>query len=406
MGLRREAPNGGFGVAPRESRRALRRDLLLHLDALDLPNGSSSNGVTKSQVRASHAFQRAAVFEREYARLRHKTTRLLRQFALGHEVRPDAIDPELVPVQPQTPDGDLFRFATLLWSIPVSRGYGRRMRYLVRDRSNGKLIGLFALADPVFNLRARDAWLGWDVNDRRLRLVNGMDAYIAGAVPPYSSLLGGKLVVSLIGSAEVAAAFAEKYGGRTGIIDGRQKAARLAFVMVTSALGRSSMYNRLVLRDPERPESAPLVRLVRVGTTEGFGHFQLSDELFARLRNVLREAGHPYVDDYGYGNGPNWRMRVIRAGLEELRLDQGLLKHGIAREVYVMPLASNLHRFLKGEDADTIIERPSIGAIAEAAKARWIEPRAKRVRHYRLLKRRDLVAMFAKPSNDRIADHG
>ena len=53
-------------------------------------------------------------------------------------------------------EGDLFRAATLLWSVPVSRGYGRRMRYLVMDESNNKLIGLFALGDPVFNLKSRD----------------------------------------------------------------------------------------------------------------------------------------------------------------------------------------------------------------------------------------------------------
>ncbi len=34
------------------------------------------------------------------------------------------------------------------------------MRYLVYDRNNDKLIGIFALTDPVFNLRVRDAWIG------------------------------------------------------------------------------------------------------------------------------------------------------------------------------------------------------------------------------------------------------
>jgi Druantia protein DruA len=38
----------------------------------------------------------------------------------------------------------------------VSRGYGRRMRFLIWDQSNEKLIGLIVLGDPVFNLRVRD----------------------------------------------------------------------------------------------------------------------------------------------------------------------------------------------------------------------------------------------------------
>jgi len=78
----------------------------------------------------------------------------------------------------------------------VFRSLGRRMRFLVRDRSNGILIGLLALASPVLNLSARDNWIGWTVRDREARLVNVMDAFVIGAVPPYSELLGGKLVVS------------------------------------------------------------------------------------------------------------------------------------------------------------------------------------------------------------------
>ena len=66
------------------------------------------------------------------------------------------------------------------------------MRFLVRDRSNDKLIGIFALGDPVFNLKARDEWIGWDVNDRRDRLVHVMDAFVVGAVPPYAQLAQGR----------------------------------------------------------------------------------------------------------------------------------------------------------------------------------------------------------------------
>jgi len=56
---------------------------------------------------------------------------------------------------------NLFRYASLLWGVPVSAGYGRRMRFPVLDEYNSKLIGLFALGDPVYNLRARDQWIDW-----------------------------------------------------------------------------------------------------------------------------------------------------------------------------------------------------------------------------------------------------
>jgi hypothetical protein len=374
---------------------ALRRDILEHLHALELPPaGAPLNGTTKSMVRASHALQRGQVFRREAAIL-GDSTRLLGRFADGSEVDPAKVEPFLVPVVAGSEDGELFRLATLLWSVPVSRGYGRRMRFLIMDRQNDRLIGILALGDPVFNLRARDTWIGWSVDQRRRRLVDVMDAFILGAVPPYSQLLGGKLVASLVGSAEVGQAFRDKYGATTGIISGKAKDAQLVLVTVTSALGRSSIYNRLVLRaDREDQSSKVLVRLDRIGATAGYGHFQLSDDLFDRLRRLLRQRNHPYVSSHGYGQGPNWRMRVIRVGLEALELDPEVLRHGIAREVYAMPLAENTRAYLAGRDAQPRLDRPSIDAIAEAARQRWIIPRARRMPEYRTFKRSDLPALL------------
>jgi hypothetical protein len=95
-------------------------------------------------------------------------------------------------------DGLLWRWLSLHWSIPVSSGYGRRLRFLVIDNGHhGKVIGLIGLADPVFALGARESWVGWDAPTRSQRLANVMDAYVLGAVPPYSGLLGGKLVALL-----------------------------------------------------------------------------------------------------------------------------------------------------------------------------------------------------------------
>ena len=381
-----------------EDPEALRDDILRHVAGLDLPRGQADEDGLKETIRASHAHQRASVFRRESGLVGSKAGRLLDRFAVGVEVEPQLISPRLVPVVAGSDDSDLFRLATLLWSVPVSHGYGRRMRYLVMDDYNDKLIGLFALGDPVFNLRARDAWLGWNVEQRRERLVNLMDAFILGAVPPYSFLLGGKLVASMIGSSEVAEAFEAKYGASTGIISGRTKHARLGLVTVTSALGRSSIYNRLVLREDAADSKSPvLVRLDRIGETSGFGHFQLSDELFGRIKKVLRQSNHPYVSGNRFGQGPNWRIRVIRVGLEKLGLDQDLLRHGIAREIYVMPIASNAKEYLVGTDMSLTMDRPSASVIAEAALNRWVVPRAKRDLRYRDFTRKDLLALVSGP---------
>ena len=94
---------------------------------------------------------------------------LLQCFASGEEIVPDKINPKLVEVHSGSKEGLLFRYAGLHWSIPVSSGYGRRLRYLVIDQHTDKVMGLFGLGDPVFSLRHRDQWVGWNHEDRKER---------------------------------------------------------------------------------------------------------------------------------------------------------------------------------------------------------------------------------------------
>ena len=369
---------------------SLRIDILNHLQSLGLPaNLEESTGtVSKEAIRTSHRLQKLEIFQHEREALAPYWEHLLTYFANGSEVQPNLINPELIPVISGDETGYLFRMAALLWSVPVSKGYGRRMRYLVLDHSNGKLIGIFALGDPVFNLNARDSWIGWNVNDRKERLVHMMDAYVVGAVPPYSQILGGKLVASLIGSEEISRDFTNKYSQSEGIISKQHKTARLALVTVTSALGRSSLYNRLKLTSvDEHNEKQTLVELLKIGSTRGYGHFHLSNSLFDRLRELLVEAKHPYASGHKYGEGPNWRWRVIRVGLKEIGLDEDLIRHGIIREVYAMPMATNFREFLCGETSDINLHRPTAIEISKTALDRWVLPRALREPEYKTFQR-------------------
>ena len=91
------------------------------------------------------------------------------------------------------------------------------------------------------------------------------------------------------------------------------------------------------------------------------------------------EAFHPYADEHKFGNGPNWRLRLLRTGLDLLHLDADYtLKHGIRREVYAMPIASNSREFLAGIDHELVFDRRSAKDISEFAKVRWVAPRAER----------------------------
>ena len=328
-------------------------------------------GLTKQKIRDLHSVQRRDVLNQRRSFVETQGPALIRHFATGREVNPTAIDPEIVEVKSDSLDSRLFRFACLLWSVPVSQGFGRRLRFLVRDRQNGQLIGVFALGDPVFNLSARDNWIGWTHQDRCERLVHVMDAYVVGAVPPYSRLIGGKLVAALMTSQEVKRAYERKYLGSESVIRKKKHRARLALLTTTSALGRSSIYNRLSL--PNGP------RFLRIGTTKGFGHFHLSGEIFEALRGHLEATGHPYASGHRFGMGPNWKLRVTRAALEAIGIDgNSILKHGVEREVYAIPLAANWQNILLGMDKNVRSLASPASEIADFCLNRWMIPRASR----------------------------
>ena len=379
--------------APREA--SLKRKIRHHLHILGFHKSDqgaleiSSND--KDLIRAMHSSQRRDRLAASARFLSEKTPALLRHFASGREVEPKAIEPVLRRVIAGTWQADLFRLASLTWSIPVSNGFGRRIRYLVWDGHNDKLIGLIAIGDPVFNLAVRDKLIGWDVHDRAARLVNMMDAYVLGALPPYNALLGGKMVACLVRSREIYDDFSRTYGATAGIISGKEKKARLLAVTTSSSMGRSSVYNRLKLDGRHYFES--------IGYTQGWGHFHIPDSLFHELRNYLRIIDHRYADHYRFGQGPNWRLRASRAALTALGLRDDLLRHGIRREVFFCNLANNAKKILrtgKGKPDDSSLL--SVREVAELAMERWIVPRSQRRPNFRAWTTDDLRRLLTNPT--------
>lgn len=353
----------------------IKRHLRQHLADLGFAKDKSGALVlpddSKQTIRALHRKQREDRVAESAAFIDRYLPSLQRYFASGVEVDPSRVRPVLQLVSGEGLEARLFRLASLTWSVPVSAGFGRRLRYLVWDANVGKLVGIFAIGDPVYNMSARDDHIGWDVKDREQRLVNLMDAYVLGAVPPYNALLGGKLVASLIRTRDVYDDFRMRYGGTEGIISGLSKNARLAAVTTSSSMGRSSLYNRLSLKGSMYFKS--------IGYTGGWGHFHIPDDLFDEMRAYLRGIDHTYADLHKFGEGPNWRLRTVRAALDALGFKADMLKHGIQREVFFCDLMSNSYEFLKGTSKKPRLEGLlSASDVGEAAVDRWMVGRAER----------------------------
>ncbi len=369
----------------------IKRNLRTHLQTLGF--AKDENGFlkppdpTKETFRNLHIEQRNERLQAQTKFIDKVWPKLNNYFADGTDVVPSQITPRLELIPGPGWRADLFRLASLIWSVPVSCGYGRRMRFLVWDDSNGKLIGILGLGDPVFNLKTRDELIGWTSEDRKKRLVNIMDAYVLGAMPPYNSLLCGKLIACLIKTKEVRDLFAQKYNKSKGIISKKYKHASLAMVTTSSALGRSSIYNRLKLNQ--------VAYLTSIGFTSGWGHFHIPHELFNSIRDYLKQKKHSYYKNNRFGDGPNWKLRAIRYALNTIGVNDNLLRHGISREVFICNIASNARRYLAGKSKKAYYRGLlSVEDVGLLAKERWIVPRAERYPAYQSWNREQILGMI------------
>jgi hypothetical protein len=316
--------------------------------------------------------------ERSKAGLRRHEDRLLGKVADGSELRPSEIRPRLVVVPPDSEEELLFRWARLHWSIPTSAGYGRRLRFLVMDEAHDRLMGIIGLADPVFGLGGRDRWVGWDSATRRERLHQVMDAFVLGAIPPYNQLLAGKLVAMLATSSEVQAAYRERYCGVASVISGRDRQEPLAMVTTASALGRSSVYNRLRMGDRRVA--------ISVGFTMGSGDFQFANGLYDGLTAYAKLHCTPTAKHSKWGTGFRNRREVVKKALRHLGLGEALLYHGVQREVFVFPMGDNTATALAhGEPLRAYPD--SVADMTDFWKERWMAPRAVRHKGYKSFRR-------------------
>ena len=73
-------------------------------------------------------------------------------------------------------------------------------------------------------------------------------------------------------------------------------------------------------------------------------------------------------------------------------LDPDLVRHGIKREVYAMPLMESFKDALKGSASPDEAEQASVESIASAALGRWVLPRAETRPGYKDIRKDDYLS--------------
>lgn len=213
-----------------------------------------------------------------------------------------------------------------------------------------------------------------------------MDITTCGAIPPYSDVIGGKLVSLLMTSPKVIIDYFNKYKNAKSEIASRMKGravvrpAHLVMLGTTSLYYTgSSQYNRI--RMPVSKGGA--IHYKHVGNTRGFGSVHLSNKTYRTLQEMLRVHPDLRPENSTFAAGVNFKMRSIAQGLGHLGLRK-LQQHENPRLVYIVPLAKNWREYLTGldsepdylfnmDDADNETEK-----IVEYWKERWYLKRIKK----------------------------
>ena len=327
----------------------------------------------KTFIRKVHANSVAFLREKKRAFIDRMDDSILQKYVInGKDLDVQNIKPELLIVNSDRL-GNVFNWTKLHWSIPISSGYGRRLRYIVYDRGNSAVIGIVGLSDPVFGLSDRDRAIGWTPEVRRKNLKHVMDAFVLGAIPPYSYILGGKLIASLLMSRRISNDFRTKYGGRKTLISNEMFNGKLAAITTASALGKSSVYDRIKVNGGSL--------FMQVGWSKGSGEFQFFNDVYDELFDIAHFNAQK-LKNSKWGTGIRNRRTVIRTGLKLLGLPPDLLYHNIRRELFLVPLGKRSLEYLRGESKQINYYNIGTDEISEFAIERWVRPRASRRTEY------------------------
>jgi hypothetical protein len=320
----------------------------------------------KEIIRQSMGIKRAEIIKNNRAWI-NKHLNLARQnLADGASVLQSKIKP-IFEVCEKEKQHRLFRILRYYWSSPYSDYVGRRIKIIIRDSAlpNQPVIGIAAIGSPIIHIPERDDFIGWDKETRTKNLIYTMDAYVIGAVPPYNYLLGGKLIAYLLTSRELRKIYRDKYRHQI-TLNNKRNAYELAGLFTTGLYGKSSLYNRITYDNK--------LLYIPIGETKGYGSLHLTENTICLMKKLLKEKNINV--GYKFGDGPSWRMRVIKTVGDLLGFDSDfLLKHSFRRAIYFIPLAQNSVEFLKGENKKLKYYNWTIKELTDYWRERWLKNR-------------------------------
>ncbi len=160
------------------------------------------------------------------------------------------------------------------------------------------------------------------------------DVSVCGAIAPYNTLLGGKLVALMMAAQEVRDAYRERYAEQVSIISSQMagrpiyRPAELKVLTTTSLYGNGSgQYNRLKSRVADYPKLENDVEWQELAQTAGYGTIYLGATTVRVLREFSERSYGGRRINHRFGEGASPRLRQIREAMDALGIDSASVLH-------------------------------------------------------------------------------
>ena len=245
----------------------------------------------------------------------------------------NSIEPIVEPVEQgnQKANEDWIITRRLIHSMEFTANPGRNVKFYVKDKVSGKVLGMICLGSDVTSLGVRDTLIGWNKENKfKEGKLNhtAIGTTICCVQPLGYNMLGGKLVAQMVTSKVVRDTWKKLYG------------QTLVGISTTALYGIHSMYNGI-------PQWKTL------GETKGKISLKPDDSFYDTQHQWLKEhktEDYKRVTTSKTGQPVTGiKQKIIQMIYKELDIKRAKYEHGFKRGCYFANIYQNGKEFLRSE---------------------------------------------------------
>lgn len=278
------------------------------------------------------------------------------------------LDPEVIFVDENHKNYDTWNHLRMFChTMEFNQNPGRFIRFLVKDKTSKKYLGVISLASDVIAITDRDNYIGWSSHNRledKKLAYSSIGSCIMATQPFGYNFLGGKLIACLVTSKVIRDTWKKLYG------------QTLVGITTTSLYGSYSMYNSLKWWHKCGTSSGKI--LIKPDQS-------CYDDWHKWIKENRAEEYNKTMTQKEGVSGPvtGAKLRVLSMMMSVCDIKQKDYVHGYERGVYYSCLYENSKEFLCGKIEENDLKiKPLISGDVKSIVEWW---RPKAIERYRKL---------------------